>query len=292
MIDRYLFARFTHNAFSSQLTFTSFTVAFNFRNPNKSIDCTVTPVFEFSLFDFKGNSIFAQTLSNNQICPTLRDRLFSVNVTGNTKISAGSSNSFIVSIEKPSEYLAVTPSCTSSAISFTPSVVTFKDFKSTQETFNISAAVGLSGYFNITFTKTEGPIKFYNDIQFITINVYIPVQSYSIKMSPFSVKSIGYPIRTTFTLEVASPTDFAITFKTTCNANYIFIPADRISIPAQTTEVALYIQYKGSTIPEMCEIYYSIYTLTTINFNLETTVAYLSGKPSIDRTATIPPMIL
>lgn len=244
------------------------------------------------MFDFKGNSVFAQTLSNNQICPTLRDRLFSVNVTGNTKISAGSSNAFIVSIEKPSEYLAVTPSCTSSAISFSPSVVTFKDFKSTQATFNISAAVGLSGYFNITFTKTEGAIKFYNDIQFITINVYIPVQSYTIKMAPFSVKSIGYPIKTTFTLEVPSPTDFAITYKTTCNDNYAFIPADRISIPAQTTEVALYIQYKGSTIPEMCEISFAIYALTTNNFQLETIIAYLSGKPSIDKSANIPPLIL
>jgi beta-xylosidase len=79
-------------------------------------------------------------------------------------------------------------------------VVTFRDFRNTQETFNISAAVGLSGYFNITFTKAEGLINFYNDIQFITINVYIPIESYSIKLTPFSAKSVGYPIKAIFTL--------------------------------------------------------------------------------------------
>jgi len=55
-------------------------------------------VFKISLFDFKGNHISAQSLSNNQLCPELTNRLFGINVTGNTKISAGSSSTFIISI--------------------------------------------------------------------------------------------------------------------------------------------------------------------------------------------------
>lgn len=95
----YLFATFAPSTFTSQLSFTTFKVDFIFRNPNSSIDCSAIPVFVISLFDFKGNSIFGQTLSNNKVCPTLNNRLYTINITGNTKISAGSSSVFVVSIE-------------------------------------------------------------------------------------------------------------------------------------------------------------------------------------------------
>ena len=98
LIPGRLFAQFTENTFASQVTFSSLLAEFEFRNPNKSIDCSVQPVFKVSLFDFKGNNINAQSLSNNQICPELTNRLFGINVTGNTKISAGSSSVFIISI--------------------------------------------------------------------------------------------------------------------------------------------------------------------------------------------------
>lgn len=153
MKSQYLFARLPTNSFSSQLSVTSLTISFNFRNPNKSIDCTVTPVYLITFFNFQTNSIFGQTLSNNQVCPTLTNRLFSINVTGNTKIPAGTSSNFIVTIEKPAYYLAITPKCTSSAISFIPSVITFQNFTSTTANFSISAAVGLTGNYNVTFTK-------------------------------------------------------------------------------------------------------------------------------------------
>jgi hypothetical protein len=149
----YLFARLPTNAFTAQVSVTSLTVSFNFKNPNKSIDCTVSPVYLITFFDFLGNTIFGQTLSNNQICPSLTSRLFAINVAGNTKISAGTSTSFIVTIEKPASYLAITPACTSSAISFIPSVIIFRDFTSTTATFSISAAVGLTGSYNVTFSK-------------------------------------------------------------------------------------------------------------------------------------------
>jgi len=86
-----LFASLSPTAFTAQISFTSIQVSFAFRNPNSSIDCSSSSAYTISLFDFKGNSIFAQTLSNNKICPALDNRLYSISVAGNTKISAGSS---------------------------------------------------------------------------------------------------------------------------------------------------------------------------------------------------------
>jgi hypothetical protein len=268
------------------------TIAFNFKNPNKTIDCSVTPVYVISFFDFQANSLFAQTLSNNQICPTLNNRLYAINVTGNTKIPAGSSTTFVVSIERPASYLAITPVCSNSAISFLPSVIVFSNFTSVTQNFTISAAVGLSGNFNVTFSKTEGSQTFYNDIQFTTLNVYIPTTLYKISINPFSSKSTGYPIAATIQLEVASPTDFALTFNTSCNSNFTFIPASRISIPAQATTVNFYVKYTGLTVPAACQLNFSISAHTTNNFVLANPIVYLSGKASFDKSYTTPPLIL
>jgi hypothetical protein len=57
--SQYIFATFPLNTFTSQLTFTTFGLAFNFRNPNKTIDCSVTPVYVISFFDFQSNNLFA-----------------------------------------------------------------------------------------------------------------------------------------------------------------------------------------------------------------------------------------
>jgi hypothetical protein len=151
---RYLFARFQSSAFSSQLDFTTLSISFIFRNPNKSVDCTVLPVFTISLFDFKGKNIYSQTLSNQEACPKFSTHLYSINVTGNTKISAGSSSSFFITLEKPAQNLVITPSCVSSAISFSPQQIVFERYSSTKATFNITAANGLSGQYNVTFAKT------------------------------------------------------------------------------------------------------------------------------------------
>lgn len=125
MASRYLFAVFPESTFSSQLTFTTFSISFTFRNPNRTVDCTVLPVFVISLFDFKSNSIYSQTLSNNVICPNLTTYLYGINITGNTKISAGSSSPFFVTLEQPAYSLSITPSCASSAISFSPATIVF-----------------------------------------------------------------------------------------------------------------------------------------------------------------------
>lgn len=232
-------------------------------------------------------------MSNNQICPTLSNRLYTINVTGNTKFPAGSSTQFIVTIEKPASYLAITPACTSSAISFTPSVVVFQNFTSTSMNFTISAAIGLSGNFNITFSKIESNNQtYYNDIQFTTLNIYIPTTNYNITVQPFSTKSTGLPIAATFTLPVASPIEFAISFVHNCNTNFTFSPDSRIAIPAQTTSVNLYVQYTGQVVPSACQLNFSISSLTNNNFALAYPSLYLSGKISIDKSSNTPPLIL
>ena len=153
MSNRYLFAVFPSTLFPSQLDFTTFNITFVFRNPNETINCKIGPVFTVSIFDFKGNSIYAQTLSNNQICPSLTTHLFDIKVTGNTKISAGSSSTFYITLAKPARNMTITPSCDSSAISFKPSSVNFQRYKKKSKTFRVIAANGLSGSFNVTFTK-------------------------------------------------------------------------------------------------------------------------------------------
>ena len=98
MSPQYLYASLPATAFSAAVSFTSFNLSFVFRNPNTSIDCSVTPVFKISLFDFKANSIYSQTLSNNKLCPTFSTYLYTINVTGNTKISADSSSPFSITL--------------------------------------------------------------------------------------------------------------------------------------------------------------------------------------------------
>lgn len=288
----YLFATFTPQQFSSQVVFTSFSVGFNFRNPNTSIDCSAVPVFVISLFDFKGNSIFAQTLSNNKVCPVLSNRLFAINVTGNTKISAGSSSVFVVSIEQPAKYLVVTPVSPTSAITFSPTSVVFENFKSTTQNFSISAASGLNGTYNITFTKNESAYTFYNDIQFTTLNIYTPLSQYSIKIVPFSVKSVGTAIEATIMLEVANPNEFALIFTNDCNSDFVFNPASRIAVPPKATSASFSVRYKGTVIPPACQLNFTISSLTTTNFILATPTVYLSSSVSIDKSSTTPPMLL
>lgn len=192
---RRLFGVFSQSVFPTQLDFSIFNVSFEFRNPNKSVDCSVDPIFTVSLFNFKTNSIYSQTLSNREACPTFTTHLYSINVTGNTKIPAGSSVPFRVTLEKAASNLTIIPTCASSAISFSPTQIYFTNYASNYQEFNISAANGLNGSFNVTFIKTEGgAYVFYSDIQYITLNVYVPTTKYFIRITPFVSKSVGNPI--------------------------------------------------------------------------------------------------
>ena len=128
LASRYLLAVFNSTLFSSQVDFSTLTVKFAFKNPNETINCSITPVFTVSLFDFKSNSIYAQTLSNNQICPNMTTYLFDINITGNTRISAGSSSNFLINLAKPAKNMTIIASCDSSAISFQPTNITFINY--------------------------------------------------------------------------------------------------------------------------------------------------------------------
>ena len=67
----HLFAYFPANAFPTDVSTTTLTASFDFKNPNKSLECSGDSGFLVSFFDFKANSIAAETLSNNEACPVL-----------------------------------------------------------------------------------------------------------------------------------------------------------------------------------------------------------------------------
>lgn len=192
----------------------------------------------------------------------------------------------------PAEHLVITPSCTSSAISFNPSTITFEKYSSTQQIFNISAANGLSGEYNVTFTKTEGTYTFYADMQYLTLNVYVPTTKYWIRINSFVSKSIGTPITVNIDLEVASPTTFALLATSNCSSYFAFDPTSRINVPAQATKVSFTVTFTGASIPSACYQTFKISSLTTNNYYIETQTVYYSASLSIDKTWVESPMVL
>jgi hypothetical protein len=64
MVNRILMAKFTLESFVS---FSQVKVVFEFRNPSTNINCTASN-FVVSLFDFKQNSVVAETVGNNVAC--------------------------------------------------------------------------------------------------------------------------------------------------------------------------------------------------------------------------------
>lgn len=89
-----------------------------------------------------------------------------------------------------------------------------------------------------------------------------------------------------------SPSDFALTFTNNCNSNFTFNPASRIPISAQTNSTYFSVTYNGNTVPPACQLNFSISALSTNNFVLGNNIVFISAKPSIDRSALIPPLIL
>lgn len=90
-----LVANFTVSAgFKFRQVITSFT----FINPSETIDCTGTQVFNIAILDLKKNSFVAETLGNNIECPQFDDRLYQVNISGNSYMEAGSVYEYTISI--------------------------------------------------------------------------------------------------------------------------------------------------------------------------------------------------
>ena len=158
-----------------------------------------------------------------------------------------------MTLARPAKNLTITPTCDSSAISFNPTSINFADYKDNTKTFEVIAANGLSGSYNVTFSKLEdGAYTFYNDIEYTTLNVYVPTKNYLISIQPFTRKSVGSPIKVRVKLEVPSPTEFALLMTTDCNSNFIFNPATRLTIPARKKLVVFTVTYNGTTVPTAC----------------------------------------
>jgi hypothetical protein len=158
-------------------------------------------------------------------------------------------------------------------------------------TFNISAANGLNGSYNVTFTKTEGSYTFYNDIPYLTLNVYVPTTQYYIAVVPFSTRSVGLPIVVTIALQVPSPTSFGLITTNNCSSGFSISPSV-ILIPAQVTSVNYTVTYSGSTVPAACSQTFTISSISTNYYYLQNQVVYYSASLSIDKTAVQSSMIL
>lgn len=92
MVEGKLMARFSVNSYES---FTEIKVAFEFRNPAQQINCTIS-TFIVSLFDFKQNSIIAETVGNNVACLELSDKLYWIKVSGNSEIRSGNFSTYTI----------------------------------------------------------------------------------------------------------------------------------------------------------------------------------------------------
>lgn len=125
----------------------------------------------------------------------------------------------------------------------------------------------MSGSFNVTFSKVEYEnFIFYNDIEYITLNIFVPTTKYYVRINPFVAKSIGSPIKVIITLEVPSPTAFTLLTTTNCSSSFVFTPPSRITIPAQTANVSYTVAYTGTSIPSACWQNFTISSLTTNNY--------------------------
>jgi hypothetical protein len=63
-------------------------------------------------------------------------------------------------------------------------------------------------------------------------------------------------------------------------------------VPAGAQKVSFSVTYVGSTIPPGCSLKFTISSFATHSFKLNNTEIYLSASISIDRSSSIPPMIL
>jgi hypothetical protein len=150
MVEGKLMAKYNITNYQS---FSQVKVNFNFRNPNVDINCN-SSTFVISLFDFKQNSILAETVGNNAACLTLSGTLYSIKISGNSLITAGNVSTYSIQLDKPAKYLLITPKTTTSAISFSPSQILFQNYSSSLQSFNITSSPAFSGNFVIQFGKT------------------------------------------------------------------------------------------------------------------------------------------
>ena len=94
MVSRILMARFKLTSFAS---FSQLKIVFEFRNPSITINCTNSN-FIISLFDFKQNSIVAETVGNNVACLNFSDKLYWIKISGNSEIRSGNFSTYTIEL--------------------------------------------------------------------------------------------------------------------------------------------------------------------------------------------------
>jgi hypothetical protein len=96
MFSGFLMARFM---IPTQKNFNQSTIQFVFRNPSTSISCNgSSPIFTVSIFDFKQNSILAESIGNSNDCLNISDKLYYVKISGNSAINSGNYSVYTIEL--------------------------------------------------------------------------------------------------------------------------------------------------------------------------------------------------
>ena len=278
---------------TASTTFSSIQVDLSpWRNPNISLNCTASPIFHLSLYNYKFNNIIASTVLNNKDCVLFTNRLYTVRIEGNSVINSGTLANYTVILEKPAENLTIVPTTTSSAISFEPASIVFSNYSTNVTTFVVKAATSLTGNYTIHFTKTEGLTgTFYNDISDLNISVVAVSLKKKISFSSIDTKSVGLPITLPIKLTPMSSNSFTLFYSHNCSTDYSLSPASSLLIASKTENTNITITYKGSVVPAVCAITFSL-SYSNYNYQLANKTLYFIGFRSTDKSSIIPPMRL
>lgn len=229
---------------------------------------------------------------NNKDCVLFTNRLYTVRVEGNSVINSGTVANYTIILEKPADNLTITPSTTSSAITFEPASIVFSNYTTNVTTFVMKAAPSLTGNYTIRFTKTEGPAgTFYNDFSDMNVSVVTPSNPYYISFTPIDTKSIGLPITLPIILTPTSSNSFTLFYTHNCSDKYSLSPSSSLLIASGTNSTNISITYKGSVVPPVCAISFSL-SYSNYNYQLANKTLYVAGYISTDKSSVVPPMRL
>jgi hypothetical protein len=123
----------------------------------------------------------------------------------------------------------------------------------------------------------------------MNITVVAPIIPYYINFTSVDTKSIGIPIIIPITLSPQSSNSFTLFYSHNCSTNYILTPSNSLLISAGVNLTNISITYKGSVVPPLCAITFSL-SYSNYNYQLTNQTLYVAGYLSNDRTSVIPIM--
>jgi hypothetical protein len=125
----------------------------------------------------------------------------------------------------------------------------------------------------------------------MNITVIAPINPFYMSFTSVDTKSIGLPVTIGITLTPASSSSFTLFYTHNCSAGYSLSPSSSLLIPSNTSNTNISITYKGSVVPPVCAITFSL-GFSNYNYQLTSRILYVAGYISKDKSSIIPPMRL